>query len=322
MMQNFVLTFHKVLSQKWFKDVINVVSSKYKFISSQDIEKYYYSNKKIKKCCHLCFDDGDNSFYDYAFPVLKQMNIPATLFVSPQIITDSSNYWFQDLESALLQGHGSLLREEIAEVTGWHRTQSDRYGVIALFKSMKASLRQEVLDRIRAKSVVETKTKLNITKEQFSQVCASGLITCGGHTLTHPILSNETDEVAEEEIGKSIEKLSFLSGKDISYFAYPNGITDLDYGNREIEILKKYNVKLAFSTDKGFFNKRNDPFSIPRFALAGIPKENRVWITGKIFLLPIWDGLRDMLLRNKYEMVEKKQRIQIRKTFANSYVLQ
>ena len=120
---NFVLTFHKVVSKQWFADVMQTISRSYNFISSEEIEKYYYSNKHFNNCCHICFDDGDKSFYDQAFGVLKQMNIPATIFVSPQIINNNSNYWFQDIEYILSQSNEISIRQAIAEVTGWPRTQ-------------------------------------------------------------------------------------------------------------------------------------------------------------------------------------------------------
>ena len=97
MQTNLSLTFHKIPSAYWFKNTMITIKKFFNFISIEDIEAYYYYKKDFNNCCHICFDDGDITFYEYAFPVLKEMRIPATLFVSPKIIQDDGNFWFQEL---------------------------------------------------------------------------------------------------------------------------------------------------------------------------------------------------------------------------------
>ena len=85
-MQNLVVVFHTIPSKSWLKKTLKVINSLYDFIPIEYIDSHFYSGKKFNNCCHISFDDGDISFYKYAFPVLREMKIPASLFVSPKII--------------------------------------------------------------------------------------------------------------------------------------------------------------------------------------------------------------------------------------------
>ena len=110
---NLVLLFHVVPSINWFRSTLRTLKKIYKFISVEDIELYYYDNKKYNNRLHICFDDGDRTFYKNAFPVLKELDIPATLFLLPKIVSNESNYWFQEIAYIRSYLNDALLKEMI-----------------------------------------------------------------------------------------------------------------------------------------------------------------------------------------------------------------
>jgi len=303
---NLVLLFHVVPSIDWFRSTLRTIDSIYKFISIEDIEAYYYGNKKFNNRCHICFDDIDRTFYENAFPVLKEMNIPTTLFVSPKVINEESNYWFQELD--YLKNHlgDTLLKEAICEMLNCNYTQIEKYTIYSIFKCMQLEDIFQAINVIKEKHNIEVDKKYNITKEQFRKLNSSNIITIGAHTINHPILSNETDDAAEKEIRESVEELSKMLGRDIKYFAYPNGETGLDYSMREQLILKENKIKLAFTTDTNFFSEKTNPLCIPRSGFQGLKRENSAWILGKLFLVPIWDRGRHKIKRTT-ETAERKE---------------
>ena len=137
-----------------------------------------------------------------------------------------------------------------------------------------------------------------MNRNECEQLLDSGLFTLGAHTLTHPILHNETRDVAFQEIAESKARLSRMFGGEIHYFAYPNGKKDLDFGAREFQMLRENGYRLAFTTDAQFF-KGDAPFAIPRSGFAGTPRENRSWVLGKLFLTPVWDRIHQAREENQ-----------------------
>jgi len=129
-------------------------------------------------------------------------------------------------------------------------------------------------------------------KTQLQELHKSGLVSIGAHTLNHPILKNETDEVANKEIKSSIKGLSEILGEKVKYFAYPNGTPDLDFSEREQEWLKSLDIKLAFSTENRSFNRKDNPLSIPR---NGISRGSCTFVKLKLLSGSKWTVLKRLL---------------------------
>lgn len=307
---NITLYFHYVQSMSWFRNTIQATNRLYRFISIADIDKYYYTDKKFNNSCLISFDDGDKTFYENAFPVLKEMNIPAIVFISPKKINNHDNYWFQEIEYLQKTLSDDLIKGSISEVLGLELAKIRKYSLLAILKNMKLDSILFAISFIKRKFKISINERFNITKDQLQEVVNSGLITIGAHTMNHPILSNEDDSKAEKEIEDSVAVLSDMIKRDVKYFAYPNGVTGLDYGKREQLILKKNNIQLAFTTDDGFLGKNSGHFAIPR---VGFSKEKSIFILAKLILLPFWGYIRDIVKRRKKSnRVEAQERLELK----------
>jgi len=305
---NLILVFHSVPSKPLFRNTIKTIQKIYNFISIETIESCCYDNKKINNCCHICFDDGDRTIYENAFPILAEMNVPATLFVSPKVICNESNYWFQELRYIRKYLNDKLLKETICEIVDCDYRQIKKYKILSIFKCMKLVDILKIINTIKEKYSIKVKKKYNITNDQLYELYDSGIFTMGAHTMNHPILHNETYDDAEKEIHDSVKKLSEMLETDIKYFAYPNGITNLDFNLREQLILKKNKIKLAFTTDSNFYNNTTNPFSIPRSGFSGLKIEYFYpYILCKLFLVPIWNNIHDLFLFGKSEIREREE---------------
>src|SRR5689334_23255907 len=95
---NKIINFHDIDNARWFEEVISMLKSKYEMVTAESIQKFYNGDDTVKNACHITVDDGHISFYNVIFPVLKKHNIPATLFVSPKVFLENTNYWFQEIE--------------------------------------------------------------------------------------------------------------------------------------------------------------------------------------------------------------------------------
>lgn len=310
---NLVLLFHLAPSISWFRNALRTINRLYKFISIEKIESYYYDHSDFNNRCHICFDDGDRSFYENLFPVLKEMNIPATLFVSPKVISAESNYWFQELDYIRNHLDDKLLKESICEILNCNYAQIKKYRIFSIFKSMKLKDILQVIETIKKKYNIHIDERFNITKDQLNELNNSGIITIGAHTMNHPILKNEGDTDAEKEIRESVQELSKLLGREIKYFAYPNGTVGLDYSAREQLILQENKIKLGFTTNRNFFSNKTDPLGIPRGGCSGLQRETGAQILVRLSMLPVWDTCGDIIkLGRRPETQESRQRRQLR----------
>ncbi len=103
-----------------------------------------------------------------------------------------------------------------------------------------------------------------LTWRQVKEMQAAG-VCFGGHTMTHPRLSELERERALEEIGDCKAILEEKLGIPINWFAYP-------YGNLKEEtpgLVKEAGYSHACSTRSGFNQLDADPFLLRRLEVYG-----------------------------------------------------
>jgi len=283
-----IVMFHEIHSKIWFKEVLIYLGKKYKFVSVDQL----YENICSNGLCHITFDDGHRSFYENAYPVLYELKIPATLFVSPTVIINETNYWFQRIRKFKNTNFHQYVCER---VSNRFNSSINNFSVYSILKSLPIKIILELIENFEKENRIEEEPYMNVTKEQLIELNNSGLIEIGSHTNNHPILANESDKISEFEIKDSIKMLEYLIGHNIYYFAYPNGQPGLDFGEREIRILNEIGIKLAFSTDSRKIRGEINNYMVPRI---GISKGNNFYIGNKIRFAKQWPLLRNISHRN------------------------
>lgn len=253
---NTIVYFHEVQDQKWLINNIELLTKNYNIISLQELENFYYGNKELKNSCHITFDDGDITFYNNALPIIKKYKIPVSTYVSPLIAHEGKNFWFQEIKG---YDRGKMI-QIIKKVTRLEIDDTTFIDVKSLLKKLEIEVILEIIDIYQRETKTLPKNSMNMNSKQLVEVKSTGLVDIGAHTLNHPLLINETDENSSKEIIESIDLLSDILGSNVKHFVYPNG----NYSDREIEILKKKDIKLAFTTERGKISHSNNPLCIPR----------------------------------------------------------
>jgi hypothetical protein len=134
--------------------------------------------------------------------------------------------------------------------------------------------------------------------------------------MNHPILPNEPYETARLEIAESIRELSTMLNTRVTSFAYPNGVPGLDFGQRELHILKQEGIKIAFSTQGKWLTNTDDPLAAPRI---GVSYRNFL-LLNKILLGPIWAKARRIIKGIIRNPTEEAERAEIREFYRPAHI--
>lgn len=239
--------FHKP-SAKEFEDCVRWLKGNgFIFLSTQDVYRIAKQREPFPKGgVVLTIDDGWSSNETNIVEVATKYRVPVTIFVSTGPV-EQGTYWWSYVEEANKRKVSKLSLDNLK-----HVSNADRVASIEKLKH-KIALPREAM-----------------TIEQVQKVAASPYITIGGHTLTHPILNNCSDKLVYDELSKSKQKLEKWIGKDVDFFAYPNG----DYTEREILILYEQKYKLAFTVQPEVLKpeRLKYAYELPRFeVIEGAP---------------------------------------------------
>lgn len=292
-LSNTIINFHAIHDHKWMDSTFELLKRHYNVVPITGIENFYFKGRKLKNTCHITFDDGDTSFYTKVFPLLKKHNIPASIYVSPLMARERKNFWFQEI-------HG-YDKSKMLNIIRDNNLQSSLTEQILPFDAALKSMRLDeiwmAIQRYQDETETPPKPCMNMSVEQLLELHNSGLVAIGAHTLNHPILSNENNETKAWEIKTSIDELSDMLNTKVKYFAYPNGIPNLDFDDKEMDLLKESGIALAFSTENKSFNLKDNPLSIPR---NGLTYGKQYFILMKLIAGSRWDTLR-RLIKGKRE---------------------
>lgn len=231
---DFILSiyFHNPSKKEFERCVKWLIKNKFKFLNDSDLDEI--ANQKVafpKGAVFLSVDDGWLSNEKNIVEVAKTYNIPVSIFVSTEPV-EKGVYWWSYISSDKVQHLKDIPNEERL--------------LLVNERKKEVSVDREALSIDQVKRIAEVKQ-----------------ITIGGHTHTHPILPNCSDEAVYNELKVSKEKLEMWINKEVTTFAYPNG----DYGVREKEMLKQLNYKYGFSNKAQYLTKDHfkNPYDIPRF---------------------------------------------------------
>lgn len=287
-----IINFHDIYDKQWFEDTLDVIQELYEIVPFSEIEQFYEGKKTSKKIAHLTVDDGHISTYTLIYPVLKERNLTASIFVSPKIIEEQSNFWY--FESG--DYDKEKLRSCVAEILKIDCNKLKDLYPRSVMKTLSLQQNWDIIKHYQEKYNEPLKKGQYINKEQLLELEQSGVFHIGAHTMNHPILANENDEVSEYEIKASIDELGKLLNRKITTFAYPNGKEGIDFGEREMNYLKESGIEYAFSFEYRNLKKNDNLLSIPRF---GLYHGNKSFVRKKLKYGAIWEPIKSKLFNNE-----------------------
>ena len=218
----------------------------------------------------VTFDDGYRDYYQNAFPVLEELKIPSLVFLATGFLDDGGLIWTDAIVWAVRRSprrRVSLPWNNRAEFNLSKEGDQKRcYGQAKEYlKNLRDADRRIWQARLFERLDVDpARTDVGRQMLTWDEVRATmGLTRYGGHTHTHPILSQLEPRQAEEEITRCRSRIREETGRTPRYFAYPNGRAQ-DFTEDTKVILRRYGFELAFATIEGTHAPGMDLYAIRR----------------------------------------------------------
>ena len=237
------------------KIILQYKRNGFDFYSLDELYTFFFSGMKPDRP-FICFtiDDGYLDNYTNALPVFEKYKVPFAIFVATDFIDKKAILWWDSLEDLI------LTHDEVIIASGEKyscKTFQDRWDTFRILRDMIINSDQncleEVLTSMFSAYKIDWYAPIRDKGMNWDQICELSnhpLCTIGGHTVSHPALNKLSIDKAIREIKDGIIKIMEQTQNNVSYFAYPYG-TLQEIGNREYQIVKDLDIKMAFMAHQG-----------------------------------------------------------------------
>lgn len=282
-----ILAYHRVMNyeeESYPFDLELISATPEKFRYQVDFLKKHYSPMSFAELAELTekgirppknaiiitFDDGFSDNYEFAFPILKEANVPATIFISTNYIDGEDTFWFDQLAYAVKKQHATDIKFEFKgkefnfPASNSEAKETCLKETLAWIKKVPDNDRLNFLRNLKSHIQVESANahlSKPMTWEQIKELDAGG-IEIASHTCSHPILSQLSENELISEIFESKQKIEDTLGKPCTAISYPVGVSHT-YNQVVTDAVKKAGYVFGCTYESGI----NKVESLSKFPL-------------------------------------------------------
>lgn len=214
----------------------------------------------------VTFDDGVQNHFNVAWPILRDIGVPATFFVCPGLTESGAWMWRTELRMRLSRLDPATLgavavaagcpTRELEAVMQWTK---------GLAVDDRRAFQREVTRRTPEFSPPPRAIQDHapLSWEQMRQM-DERLITIGSHTSTHPVLPTLSGDALREEIAGSRAMLEQKLNRTVDLFSYPNGASSPTV----VEMARRH-YRAAVVARQDLVAPTDDLLTLPRVPGAG-----------------------------------------------------
>lgn len=231
----------------------------------------------------VTFDDGNESVYTVAYPLLAKYGTPATVFVVSSWVETGRLSWWQHLcellEKADLSPVAGAPVDHIIgpsapvlpSAPGRDILQRRRFALAVerLLRTAPDDARAEKLDRLQKllfpRGDFVARDSRVLSWRHIEEMAGRG-IDFESHSRTHIHIPTTDAAAVEGEILESKAEIERHTGREVAGFAYPYGKDLASYAAVE-PILRKHTFAYACNAYPGTNSASSNPYSLHRYTL-------------------------------------------------------
>jgi peptidoglycan/xylan/chitin deacetylase (PgdA/CDA1 family) len=304
-----ILVYHRVtpldFDPEWlavtperFAEQMDILRRQYRVLGLSELHEAVRKGKVPRKAVAVTFDDGYADNLLGARPILERHDVPATCFVTTGKLEQTSEFWWDELGSLLLETaqlpdmlslelngrrHTWSLRDErnaaapLTEANGrnWNVLQqtppTPRQKVYrelaAMVRTLDCDAQEAVMEELARWTGTKRKvrdTHRALRTEEVVRLNDGGLVEIGAHTVTHLVMSAHAPDAQEREVQLSKRRLEEILDRPVSLFAYPFGAR-ADYTPETVGIVRNAGFACACSNFQGWVRRGTSAHELPRY---------------------------------------------------------
>ncbi len=262
-----------------FRNNLEILAQFFEFIKlSEWLDKKQKGLPLPDKACAITFDDGWADNYEFAYPILQERQIPATIFLVSDMIGTNAQFWPERLARIVTSISTTQSHRWSNPELQWLRCAVTDYKfldiapsseqITQLIAHAKQLSDREIhirLDRIDSELKLKNTPRNSSLLDwpQINEMIDSDLIEAGSHTCHHVRLNSQTPiEIIKKEIIHSKQIIEQQSGKPVTTFCFPNG----DYSETALKLVRQH-YSGAITTSRGWNSIESNKYLLKRIGI-------------------------------------------------------
>jgi peptidoglycan/xylan/chitin deacetylase (PgdA/CDA1 family) len=249
-----------------------------------------------EKTVAITFDDGYKDNYLNAYSALKKYHLPATIFLVTRSIGKGGLFWWDKVRFVVHRAEVELL--DLGELGSYSlKSLRDRSragsAIVNQLKNVPDERKNTLIEKLTHLSGVEVRDELGrsliLSWEEIKEMSRNG-IDFGAHSATHPILTNVPLSRARWEVSQSKRDVEMMLGKEVDFFAYPDG----NFNGEIVKTVKNCGFAGAVAIGHRWVTPKNSIYRLPRIGATENPDVFRLLLSG------LWGDLGQVLWPRVY----------------------
>jgi peptidoglycan/xylan/chitin deacetylase (PgdA/CDA1 family) len=222
-----------------------------------------------KRALIITFDDGYRDNYTNAFPILRELGLTATIFLTAGHIGSRELFWWDLVAYCIKHStHASIKVLQLAPQTLWLTSEDARNSairrILGWLKVISENRKRAFVSQLAELTGVSPPNRetepMHLSWTEVSEMANAGL-EFGSHTLTHPILTNVSEDQLTVEVAQAKTIIEKRLKRQIIAFSYPVGRFDARVqaavSNQGFQFAVSYQNHAAYETS-------SQRFALPR----------------------------------------------------------
>lgn len=254
-----------------FAAQMRCLAARWRVVSAQEVLDAVRGGTPLPpRAVLVTFDDAYTDFAEHAWPVLRQLGLPVTLFV-PTAYPDHPEraFWWDRLYATISDPAREVLDTPDGRLA--LGTPAERRRAFKRLREHVKTLDHDAamawVDAVCGESGAPAQPTV-LGWDALRDLARQG-VTLGAHTQTHPLINRVPVARARAEALGSLDDLRRAVGDVLPIFAYPSGGVSAEVAAK----LGQAGFALAFTTERGINDlRRADPLRLRRINVgAGTP---------------------------------------------------
>jgi peptidoglycan/xylan/chitin deacetylase (PgdA/CDA1 family) len=264
-----------VHSEVAFRAQMEMLARDYRPLSLDDALKNLRNGGNFpRRSVVVTFDDGYADNREVAMPILNQVGVPATFYVTVDCIENWRPPWPSRLRFAFRKTSAALWADPQAKSSTrklWTLSSPDSREAAFLAAcdsccQLSGAVQEEFILRVEQElkaCLSDQQSSVMMTYDQLGELTRHGHIV-GSHTMTHPNMAYLKEEDAQRELADSKQRLESQLGAPIKHFSYPCPALSPHWSEATVEQSRALGYETGVTTNSGLTGRGDNPLCLKR----------------------------------------------------------